>query len=170
MALMQHGVHNPNRLYEQMQKFYDNYFISPKPTLVTRSSQVQFSLSEQKGINFLFLHHESRDIFRVSPSPPDAKSQETLATFCQTIGTEYDLSREAYEHRKLTSAREAAVPLVQRRKDCSGYFSEVDVGLCCNGGEVGDVGAGDMEVVTDEQDIWQVGEEQYCSTCIVIFV
>ena len=169
IALMQHGVPNPNRLYEQMQNFYDSYFICSKPTLVKRSSVVQFSASEQRGINFLFLHHESRNIFRVSPFPPDAESQEPLTTFCQMIGTENNISQEAYEQKKLTSAREAAVPLAQRRMDCGGYFSEVDVGLCCDGCE-GNVGASDTEASTDEPDIWQVGEAQYHAAHVAPYV
>lgn len=158
IALVQHGVPNPNRLYEKMQKFYHNYFVCHKPTFVRRSSQVHFSLAEQRGINLLFLHHKSRNIFRVSPFPPDSESEAALTTFCQMIGTENNPSQKTHEQRRLRSAREAAVPLMQRRKDSGGYFAEVDGGMCCNRG--GDTAGSDVEAVTEELDIWQVGEEQ----------
>ena len=163
VALMEHGVPNPNRLYEHIQQCYDSYFLCPKPTLAKRSSQIRFTSAEQKGVNFLFLCHEYKDTFRVSLSPPDIKSQETLTALYQGIGTDYDMSREAHEQRILTSAREAAVPLVKRRTECAGYCSEAELGVCSDGGGEGVVATSDLEAVTEEVDLWQVGEQSYCN-------
>lgn len=172
IALMQHRVPNPNRLYEHMQGIYDSYFLCPKPTLAKRPSQAQFTSAEQKGINFLFLCHENKDIFRISPSPPDVESQETLNTLYDNIGIDCDISQEAHEQRKLTRAREAAVPLVQRRKDYTDYSTESDVRVCSDGSGEGVVAAAtsDFEAVADELDIWQVGEESHCNTCTAPYV